>query len=451
MVAPQATLSRQLAGWCAALEVGAIPQSVRDLVPLRVLDTTGLIIVGAETKAGEASRSYALDQGGAARSTLVRGNTKVPAAMAALVHGTCAHCRDFDDTFMDSVVHPGSVVVSTALAVAEARNASANEFVAAITAGYEIAARLGGVAGRRFHARALHATGVIGPIAAAVTAGRLLRLNGEQINSAMGLAASMSGGLMAFIVDGGWSKWLHGGWAAHGGIVAAELAEREFIGPAHSLDGGHDLYTALLHGESIDRDAVTAALGIDWRGASAEFKYYPCAHVIQPYIDAVLAIVTEQNLRPGDVRSIECAIAPWASAIVCEPREAKLRFDTELEAIASLPYQLAVAITERGVGLSALTLAMRSRADIHELARRIGHRNDPTLGKNFDGMVTLTTSAGVEHTRRATTPALNAQKLAAKFRAGIAPIRGTAATDHAVTRLLAAPGWQPATAILGSA
>lgn len=450
-MSPPSTLSRQLANWCATLDVNAIPQAVRDLVPLRVLDTVGLIIVGAETKAGEASRGYALDQGGVARSTLVRGATKVPAAMAALVHGICAHCRDFDDTFMDSVVHPGSVVVSTALAIAEARNASADDFVAAITAGYEIAARLGGVAGRRFHARALHATGVIGPIAAAATAGRLLRLNGEQISSAMGLGASMSGGLMAFIVDGGWSKWLHGGWAAHGGIVAAELAAREFIGPAHSLDGGHDLYTALLHGESVDRDAITTALGVGWRGATAGFKYYPCAHVIQPYIDAVLAIVTEHNLRPDAVRAVECAIAPWASAIVCEPREAKLRFDTELEAIASLPYQLAVAITERGVGLSALGLKMRSRADIHQLASRIGHRNDPTLGKNFDGMVSLTTSAGVEHMRRATTPALNPQKLAAKFRAGVAPIRGSAATDQFVSQLLAEPGWRSAAAILGSA
>ncbi len=451
MVSPQSTLSRQLANWCATLDVNAIPRAVRDLVPLRVLDTVGLIIVGAETKAGEATRGYALDQGGAARSALVRGATKVPAAMAALVHGTCAHCRDFDDTFMDSVVHPGSVVVATALAIAEARNASADDFVAAITAGYEIAARLGGVAGRRFHARALHATGVIGPIAAAATAGRLLRLNGEQISSAMGLAASMSGGLMAFIVDGGWSKWLHGGWAAHGGIVAAELAAREFIGPAHSLDGGHDLYTALLQGETVDRDAVTAALGTDWRGATAEFKYYPCAHVIQPYIDAVLAIVTEHNLRPDDVGAIECAIAPWASAIVCEPREAKLRFDTELEAIASLPYQLAVAITERGVGLSALELQMRRRADIQQLASRIGHRNDPTLGKNFDGMVSLTTSAGVEHMRRATMPALNPQKLGAKFRSGVAPIRGPVASDQFVSQLLAEPGWRAGAAILGSA
>lgn len=441
--------SQQLATWCAGLTVDAIPAEVRALIPLRVMDTVGLILVGAETKAGTAARDYALDQGGVARSTLARAGVKVPPAMAALVHGTCAHCRDFDDTFMDSVVHPGSVVVSTALAVAEANNASNDDFIAAITAGYEIAARLGAVAGRRFHAHALHATGVIGPIAAAVTAGRLLRLNSEQLTSAMGLAASMSGGLMAFIVDGGWSKWLHGGWAAHGGIVAAELAARDFIGPAHSLDGGHDLYTALLQGEAVDRAPITTALGTQWRGATAEFKYYPCAHVIQPYIDAVLAIVIEHELRPSDVATVECAIAPWAAAIVCEPREAKLRFDTELEAIASLPYQLAVAITERGVGLSALTHTMRNRTDLHRLAGRITHRNDSALGKNFDGAVILRTTTGKSFERRATTPGLNPAKLADKYRAGVGPLN-CQANDH-VDRLLADAGWRAAANILGSA
>lgn len=166
---------------------------------------------------------------------------------------------------------------------------------------------------------------------------------------------------MAFMVDGGWSKWLHAGWSAAGGVTAAELAARGFRGPEYVLDGGHDLYAALLHGEPIDRGAIVAGLGREWQGARAEFKYYPCAHVIQPYIDAVLALVYEHDLRPADVASIECTIAPWAAAIVCEPRAARLRFDAELEAIASLPYQLAFAVQERRVDLAALAAPARAR------------------------------------------------------------------------------------------
>jgi len=458
------TASRQLAEWCAGLQWRDVPDAVRAHLPLRLLDTTGLILAGARTPAAQAALALAQASGGAPQSSLCgNAGVRLPAAAAALVHGTAAHCRDFDDTFVDSVVHPGSVVIPTALAVAEAVSASNEEFGTALIAGYEVAARIGAVAGRRFHARHLHATGVVGPLAAAATAGRLMRLSGEQIAWAMGLAASMSGGLMAFTIDGGWSKWLHAGWAAHGGIVAAELAARGFRGPGHVLDGGQDLYSALLHGEAVERSALTGDLGGRWRGALAQFKYYPCAHVIQPYIDAVIELVTRHNLRAADIDAIECAIAPWAAAIVAEPREAKLRFDSELEAIASLPYQLAVAVAEGGVGLRALEAGQRARADIAALAQRITHRSDPDLGRSFDGEVSLRTTSGAQYVQAALTAGIDAAKLRAKFLRNVTPVmdrqHGAADAAAAAMALAAAaalltpgaPDWRAAAAMLRDA
>ena len=65
------------------------------------------------------------------------------AAVAALAHGSLAHARDFDDTFPETVVHPGSTVIAAALAAAEVTSASFEELSTAIVVGYEIAARLG--------------------------------------------------------------------------------------------------------------------------------------------------------------------------------------------------------------------------------------------------------------------------------------------------------------------
>ncbi|MYF85084.1 MAG: MmgE/PrpD family protein, partial [Rhodospirillaceae bacterium] len=79
-------------------------------------------------------------------------------------------------------------------------------------------------------------------------------LDGAAIANAFGLAGSMAGGLMAFVADGSWSKWLHAGWAAHGGIVAAQMAAEGFRGPAGVLDGRHNLYAALLAGEDLSPD-----------------------------------------------------------------------------------------------------------------------------------------------------------------------------------------------------
>lgn len=443
-------ISRELADWCASLQARDIPADVLESLRLRVLDTIGLIIAGTATPAGRYASEYAQSFVAPAESSLCGTGARIPASMAALAHGVAAHCRDFDDTFVDSVVHPGSMIISALLALAEKNGSTSDDFNAAAVAGYEVAARVGAVAGRKFHARGLHATGIVGPLACAAAAGRLLGLRGEQISWAMGLAASMSGGLMAFLADGGWSKWLHVGWAANGGIVAAELAAREFRGPEHVLDGGQDLYSALLAGDSVDRSNVCADLGESWRGALARFKYYPCAHVIQPYIDAVLELVIQNDIRASDIEAVECTIAPWAAAIVCEPRASKLKFDSELEAIASLPYQLSVAAIDRRVDLHALDQINRSRPDIAAFAQRVTHRLDASLGSTFDGSVEIRTASGVSQRMQAYLAHSDEPKLLQKFLSITRPLLGTRQAEASADMILRGHDalWKPAADLL---
>ena len=427
--------ARQLADWVAGLEWDAVPADQHKLTDMRVLDTLGLALAGSTTEAAAAARTVVQLQGVSAEAGILPDGKSAAASWAAFAHGVMAHCRDFDDTYQDSVVHPGSVVVPAALAVGEAIDADGQEIATAITAGYEVAARLGAVAGRRFHAHGFHATGIVGPFAAAAAAGRLLRLDGEALSNAFGLTGSMSSGLMAFIADGSWSKWLHAGWAAHGGVVAAQLASEGFRGPAGVLDGRHNLYSAMLANDAVDSTILTDDLGQDWRGATAHFKYYPCAHVIHPYLDAAIAIATEQNLVAGDVAGADCRIAPWAAQIVSVPRDAKIRPDSEMAAIASLPYLLAVALSDREVTLDALDARMRARPDLLDLAAALTHTEDPALGDGFDGVLHLSLKDGRVIERAATSAPPDAPKLVAKFRAnaGRATTHETAESlEHAV-------------------
>ncbi len=432
-----------LATWCAALDWRAAPEDVRALVPLRVLDTVGLVAAGLNADAVRAALGFAEAEGGTGTATLWCGAARLPASRAAFVHGVAAHCRDYDDTFTDSVVHPGSVVVAAAIAAGEAAQAAPEDVGAAIVAGYEVAARIGGVAGRRFHARGLHATGIVGPIAAAATAARAHRLSAEATAWAMGLAASMSGGLMAFQADGAWSKWLHTGWAAQGGVVAADLAARGFRGPLSALDGTGGLFAALLHREALDLTALTRGLNDEWRGRAAHFKYYPCAHVIQPYIDAALALRHKHGLAVNEIAEVRCAIAPWAVPIVCEPRAARVAPATELDAIASLPYMVAHALAEGTVTLAALSAEARGRGDLRALAARVVHEADAAMGRGFDARLAIRTFAGQTLTASADAAAVDAGRIAAKFAANAAPILGTLRARDAAERLLAMPAPDP--------
>lgn len=382
-----------LAQWISTLTPDRIPDEQHRLARMRLLDTFGLIAAALDHAAGQSLRAWANGNPGGG-ATVVGNDTPALPAIAALVHGSLAHARDFDDTFIESVVHPGSTVIAAALAVAEAADASFDTLTAAITIGYEVAARLGAVAGRGFHARGFHATGIVGPIAAAAAAGYVKRLDPSRLADAMALATSMSSGLLAFMADGGWSKWLHTGWSAHGGVTAAELAATGFRGPRHGLDHRYGLYGAFLGKPDAELAALTEGLGRTWLGATAHAKLYPCAHVIQPYIDAALAVRAEtfaiENVAVESIAAVRCVMAPWAIPIVAEPRAAKIAPHNDLEAIASLPFMVAAAWIEGRVDLKTLDQATIDNPDIRVMAARIVCAADPALGAGFDGRMDVT-------------------------------------------------------------
>src|SRR5262249_5108255 len=195
LVRPMTPLE-DLAGWASGVQPADIPAEQIKLVRLRLLDTLGLIAAAAAEPVGQSMLQWADAWEGVGTATIVINGARAHPAIVALVHGTLAHARDFDDTFPESVVHPGSVVVSAALGLAEQLDASFAQLATAIVVGYEVAARLGKIAGRNFHARGFHATGIVGPIAAAAAASHLLQLDPASSADALGLASSMSSGLM---------------------------------------------------------------------------------------------------------------------------------------------------------------------------------------------------------------------------------------------------------------
>jgi 2-methylcitrate dehydratase PrpD len=230
----------------------------------------------------------------------------------------------------------------------------------------------------------------------------------------------MSSGLLAFLADGGWSKWLHTGWSAHGGIIAAELASRGFRGPHFSLDHQYGLYGAFLGTAAANLDVLADGLGETWLGATAAAKSFPCAHVIQPYIEAVFALRTEEQLRADGVQSMTCVLAPWALPIVAIPRPTKIAPRNDLEAIASLPFMVAAALCDGRVDLTTLSPETIGRADIVALAARIECLGDDRLGSGFNGQMNVGLRGGRHISRAVTLSAPPEEQIVAKFRANTA-------------------------------
>jgi 2-methylcitrate dehydratase PrpD len=101
----------------------------------------------------------------------------------------------------------------------------------AAVAGTEVMCKIGIVAPGKFHARGFHPTALCSTFGAAAAAGKLYGLDLSQWNDAFGLCGSQSSGIIEYLADGTWTKRIHPGWAAHGGVIATLLAREGFRGP----------------------------------------------------------------------------------------------------------------------------------------------------------------------------------------------------------------------------
>lgn len=346
------TVAQQLAEVARQVSTDGLPSELREDVARRVLDVLGNSLGAADLPHARAVTQVAQAWGGDGRATVIGGGQRLPATSAALVNGTLAHSLDFDDTHLPSVLHPSASVVPAALAVAEAMGSDGRALLDAAGMGIEVAVRLGMGGYDRdfgnsiFFERGLHATSICGAIGSAVAAAMLLDLDVKGITDAIGIAASMGAGLIEANRTGGTVKRMHCGWAAHSGVVAAELARAGLTGPPTVIEGRFGFLQAYC-GDQADVAAVTDGLGEQWELPGIFFKPYPCNHFTHAGIDAALQLRAE-GVRPADVVALELGAPTPVLRTIAEPPEAKSRPESGYHAAFSGPFTVASALVGGG-------------------------------------------------------------------------------------------------------
>jgi 2-methylcitrate dehydratase PrpD len=421
--------ARCFARWVAGLSLADVPAPVVDTASLLTLDTIGNALAAVPEDFGRSILVAARRLGGAPESTLIGDGTKVGAGTAALANGTLAHGLDFDDTREDAIVHTGSVAVTTALAVGEARDVSGRAALEAIIAGVEVMCRVGLAVPGRLHARHFHPTAVTGSFAAAAVAGRLYGLTEAQLVHAFGICGSQAAGIIEYLTDGSWTKRLHPGWAAQAGITAAMLAQSGFVGPETVFEGGHGFYQAFAGGHDPARlSALLESLGRTWEIANLTFKPYPCGSIAHPYMDCALRLRERHRPAPDAIAEIRCRTAEGPVPRLWEPLAAKWAPPNGYAAKFSLPYLLALMLVKGHAGLADFTDAAVRDESVLRVARRVTYELDPTIDypRRFIGDVRIRLTSGEEiaerqeHSRGGPDHPLSRHDLEAKFRGNAA-------------------------------
>jgi 2-methylcitrate dehydratase PrpD len=438
-------LARTLGDWVSQIGFVDLPPDVVAATKLRVLDVIGLALAGSETAYGGSVRAAALAMSSSGPSRLLGSGETAAVGTAAFANAAWAQALEFDDTHNESIVHMSSPSVASVLALADTRRITGREAILAIAIGNEISCRIGVVAPGQFHRRGFHPTGLFAPFGVAYAAGRLLGLDGAAMARAAGIAGSCAAGLLECWVDGTQSKFLHSGFAAQSGLGAALLAKAGVTGPATILEGRFGLFASHLPADLPKRfDRVTGSLGDRWESRNASMKPYPAAHVLHPYVDAILRIREREGISSSDVVRIDCPVAEFNVSIVCEPLSEKLAPTSDSHARISLQYTIAEAL-ERGT-LGRRAYRTLEDATILDLARRVHYSVDPSFPPpgRFKGEVTLTLRDGrvitetQEYNRGSAENPMTAGELRAKFdenAAGILSSEARAGVIEAVDRL----------------
>src|SRR5262249_4190300 len=152
------------------------------------------------------------------------------------------------------------------------------------------------------YARGFHPTGVAGVFGAAGASGRLLGLDATALTNAFGIAGTLAAGSLEYLADGAWTKRLNAGWAAHGGVVAANLARAGFTGPATVFEGRLGLLHAYSDAPLPER--LLADLGDPFQVMSVSIKPYACCRYNHGLIDCMLQLRAEHAFDPSDVDAI---------------------------------------------------------------------------------------------------------------------------------------------------
>ena len=303
--------SHTLAQFCVNLRLQDVPDDVVAMAKTCIADTVAVATYGSAMPWSRTVSDYAQRYGAGGPCRLLgAGNVRVHAPYAALANGAFAHAFEQDSVRKPGAgVHPGATLLPPALALAQELNVSGARLLLAFIAGCEVMFRIGDASLHSSEGRGFHAPGLTGPYGAAVAAGMVLGLDAQQLQDALGIAGSLSGGLLAFsqAKRGAEVKRLHLGRACESGVLAARLALAGYAGPETILEGRFGFLEAYCQRSEAQR--LTAGLGSRWETRRICIKAYACHITAHTAIESLRTLMQEHAFDGNDVETIALQVS----------------------------------------------------------------------------------------------------------------------------------------------
>lgn len=390
-------IERKLADFVTETRFEDLPEEPVEVARKLVLVNLGTIIAGAADEGCETLVNQVKEWGGRPEATILIHGGRVPAYNAAFVNSVMARALDFDDGMVPGI-HMGASAVPTALAIAElAGGCSGKELLTALVVGCEVTSRLVNSAIPNLKRVGFDPTGICTIFATAAAAGRILRLDRNQMLHALALAFNRAGGSFQSNVDGSLAVRFIQGFVSEAGVVCAQLAQKNITGPQNFVEGVFGFFN-LYAGDLHDATTVLGELGQRFDLTNDMFKRFPNCGSTMSSTDAIYDLVHEKNLAPEDVVGVDIRVTPHSKNLVGKTFE--IGENPRVNAQFSIQYCVANVLLRKDSRLEHFEPAAIKDPRIMEIVPKVHVEADPSLeprGQLALEMQVRTTSGEVYH------------------------------------------------------
>jgi 2-methylcitrate dehydratase PrpD len=273
-----------------------------------------------------------------------------------------------DDSDLRNIVHNGTPLVSTSLAIAERTGASGQDVLAAIVLGYETSGRIGEAITPVFQTRGFHGC-LVAIFGATVAAARLLPLDEAQMAQAIALSATSIGGLTA-AADTSESREYHAGSATMLGIQAALASGRGYIAEESIFETQRGFLAT--YGDT-DGASITRGFGDAWDIITdMAIKLVPGGHESHSLSEAAANAARDGQVSPDEVESITLS-RPGVTAL-----NGPIHPATLIDMAHSPAYFLAAGVVDHEFSWAHATEDKITDPVIHQLIDKVRVGTPPT-------------------------------------------------------------------------
>ena len=363
------SIARDLSAFITQVSYADIPPQALDHAAMLISSTVASAACGIGITSSKIMRDLANERGGTPDASIwFDSGGKLPVVSAAQVNAVMSDAAASDDSDLRNIVHAGTPLVSTSLAVAERTGASGQDILAAIVLGYETSGRIGEAITPAFQTRGFHGC-LVAIFGGTVAAARLLKLDEAQMAQAIALSATSIGGLRA-AADTSESREYHAGSATMLGIQAALAAEKGYIAEESIFETQRGFFAT--YGDT-DGASVTQGLGGAWDIITdMAIKLVPGGHPSHSLAEAAANAARDGQVSPDEVETITLS-RPGVTALTGPIHPAGL-----IDMAHSPAYFLAAGVADHEFSWAHATDAKITDPVIHQLIDKVRVGAPPT-------------------------------------------------------------------------